>query len=78
MKKLLFLCLFCSLTICFYGQNQYQQTIFLAKTYGNFMFRNQPTKEVLKELKGITDPDMAKTVDFITQTITTRFSQPLT
>ncbi len=72
MKKLLFLCLFCSLTICFYGQSQYQQTIFLAKTYGNFMFRNEPTKEVLKELKGITDPDMVKTVDFITQTITTK------
>lgn len=54
------------------GQNSHQQMIFLAKTYSNFMFRNQPTKEVFKELKAMSDPDMAATVDFITQTITTK------
>ncbi len=72
MKKILSLFLFCCITLSFYGQNSHQQMIFLAKTYSNFMFRNQPTKMVLKELQGITDPDMKATVDFITQTITTK------
>lgn len=72
MKKFLFLSLFCGLAFVAHTQDQHQQILFLAKTYNNFMFRNQPTKEVFKDLKGIKDPNMAATVDFITQTITTK------
>ena len=60
------------MAIGLHAQDNHQLTVFLAKTYDNFMFRNQPTKDVLKELKGITDPEMKATVDFITQTITTK------
>lgn len=69
MKKLLILSLFCGLASGAFAQSQHQQTVFLAKTYNAFMFRNQPTKEVLKELNGISDPEMKATVEFITQTI---------
>ena len=72
MKKHLFILLLCGLAFNTYAQGHHQQTVFLAKTYNNFMFRNQPTKEVLNELKGIKDPDIKSTVDFITQTITTK------
>lgn len=72
MRRFLLLSLFCGMMLGLCGQNSHQQMIFLAKTYSNFMFRNQPTKEVFKELKAMADPDMAATVDFITQTITTK------
>ena len=71
MKKILVFSFLCSLALTFHGQDR-QQTLFLAKTYSNFMFRNQPTKEVFKELKSSRNPDNQATVDFITQTITTR------
>ena len=70
MKRILIISIFCVLAFVSYSQDQRQQMLFLAKTYNNFMFRNQPTKDLLKELKGITDPDMKATADFITQTIT--------
>ena len=72
MKKFLFISIFCGIVFCSNAQIQHQQTMFLAKTYGNFMFRNQPTKEVLKELKGIKESGMEAAVDFITQTITSK------
>lgn len=72
MKKFLLMSLFCGMVLGLYGQDNHQQMIFLAQTYSNYMFRNQPTKEVFKELKAMADPDMAATVDFITQTITTK------
>ena len=72
MKKYLLMSLFCGMVLGLYGQDNHQQMIFLAQTYSNYMFRNQPTKAVFKELKAMTDPDMTATVDFITQTITTK------
>ena len=72
MKKFLIMTLFCGIVLSSFGQDRHQQLMLLAKTYGGFMFRNQPTKEVFKELKGMTDPDLRATVDFITQTITTK------
>ena len=72
MKKYLFLCLLCCVTLCLHSQDSHQSTVFLAKTYSNFMFRNQPTKEVYKELKSLTDTELKTTVDFITQAITTK------
>ena len=71
MKKILVLSLFCGLALTFHGQDR-QQTLFLAKTYNSFMFLTQPTKEVLKELKGMKDTENQVVVDFITQTITTK------
>ena len=72
MKKILLLFLFCGLTSSFYGQDTHQTLILLGKTYDGYMFRNQPTKEVFKELKAIGNTDMEATVDFITQTITSK------
>ena len=72
MKKYLSLFLFCAIALGLHAQDNHQLTVFLAKTYDSFMLRNQPTKEVMKELKGIADPEMKATVDFITQAITTK------
>ena len=38
------------------------------------MFRNQPTKDVLKEIRSIVDADMAPVADFVAQTITPKNS----
>lgn len=72
MKKTLFLCLLTSLFLGLQAQDNHQLTVMLAKTYDSFMFRNRPTKEVMKELKGIADPEMKATVDFIAQAITSK------
>jgi hypothetical protein len=44
----------------------------IAKTYKDFMFRNEADKQVLKELKAGIPDDMAGAVDFIAQTISSK------
>lgn len=63
----------CCLSLSFYAQVQQQsQILSLAKDYHNYMFRNQPTKDVLKEIRSIVDADMAPVADFVAQTPNTR------
>ncbi len=72
MKKLLISCVLSCLSFCFYAQGQQQQILKLAKDYRDYMFRNQPTKEVIKEIRNINDTSLAPTAEFIAQTITTK------
>ena len=75
MKKILITCMLCCLSLSFYAQVQQQsQILSLAKDYHNYMFRNQPTKDVLKEIRSIVDADMAPVADFVAQTITPKNS----
>src|SRR5690349_18821542 len=53
-----------------YGQADNQKLIELGKAYKNFMFRNDPTKEDLKEIKSDIPDDLKTTDEFIIQTLT--------
>lgn len=48
-----------------------QKLIELGKAYKNFMFRNEPDKNFVKDLKSNVPDDLKVTTDFIAQTITT-------
>jgi hypothetical protein len=61
------------LTMLSFGQiTESQKMIELGKAYKDFMFRNEPTKEILKELKSDIPENMKSATDFIVQTITTK------
>ena len=68
------------MTILSFGQNNYNnQLIKLGKSYKDFMFRNEPNKDVIKELKANVPENLKMANDFIVQTITTKnkiLSQP--
>lgn len=49
-----------------------QKMIELGKTYKDFMFRNEPTKEILKEIKSDVPESLKVATDFIVQSITTK------
>ena len=52
MKKTIFTLLTFTMAILSFGQNNYNnQLIKLGKSYKDYMFRNEPNKEFLKELK---------------------------
>jgi hypothetical protein len=56
-----------------FGQvTENQKMIELGKTYKDFMFRNEPTKEVLKEIKSDIPENLKVATEFIVQTITTK------
>jgi hypothetical protein len=64
------------LAICFifsgFGQtNENQKLIDLSKAYKNFMFRNEPPKEFVKELQNDVSENLKSATNFIVQTITT-------
>lgn len=68
---------FTFLTICFhslsFGQiSENQKMIELAKDYKNFMFRNEPTKEILEEIKSNVPENLKITSDFIAEAITSK------
>lgn len=68
---------FTFLAICFhslsFGQiSENQKMIELAKDYKNFMFRNEPTKEILKEIKSNVPENLKTTSDFIAEAITSK------
>jgi len=61
------------LTVLTFGQtNNNEKLIELGKTYKDFMFRNEPTKEVFKEIKENVPENLKMATDFIVQTITTK------
>jgi len=53
-----------------FGQTNNQKRIELGKAYKNFMFRNDPTKEDLKEIKSNVPDSLKIAGEFIIQTIT--------
>lgn len=68
---------FTFLAICFhslsFGQiSENQKMIELAKDYKNFMFRNEPTKEILEEIKSNVPENLKTTSDFIAEAITSK------
>jgi hypothetical protein len=71
MKKILFLLLSFSVSLTGIGQTTNAKLIDLAKAYNNFMFRNEPPKSAIKDLRSDVPDSLKATVDFIAQTITT-------
>lgn len=73
MKKTTLTLLVFFLTFMTFGQiTESQKMIELAKVYKDFMFRNEPTKEILKEIKLDVPDNLKATTEFIIQTITTK------
>ena len=73
MKKAAFTFLGLCLTILTFGQtNNNEKLIELGKHYKDFMFRNEPTKEVFKDMKAGVPENLKTATDFILQTITTK------
>lgn len=72
MKKIALSLLNVFLAVLCYGQaTENLKLIELGNAYKNFMFRNEPPKEFVKELKSASPENLKLTVDFIVQTITT-------
>jgi hypothetical protein len=60
------------LTFFSFGQsNDNSKLIELGKSYKDFMFRNEPTKDLLKEMKNNVPENLKVSTDFIVQAITT-------
>ena len=73
MKKTTLTLLATCLTFLTFGQaTENQKMIELGKTYKDFMFRNEPTKDVLKEIKSDVPENLKVATEFIGQSITTK------
>jgi len=73
MKKTAFTFLGLCLTLLTFGQtNNNEKLIELGKNYKDFMFRNEPTKDVFKDMKANVPENLKTATDFILQTITTK------
>ena len=73
MKKTTLTLLVISLYFWTFGQvTENQKMIELAKAYKDFMFHNEPTKEVLKDIKSDVPANLSTATDFIVQTISTK------
>lgn len=61
------------LTFLTFGQvAENLKMIELGKTYKDFMFRNEPTKEILKDIKSDVPENLKVATEFIVQSITTK------
>ena len=61
------------LSLLTFGQvTESQKMIELGKIYKDFMFRNEPTKDILKDIKSDVPENLKVATEFITQTITTK------
>ncbi len=61
------------LTFLIFGQvPESQKIIELGKTYKDFMFRNEPTKDILREIKLNVPENLRVATEFIVQTISTK------
>lgn len=74
MKKLTIALLTLCTCLTTYAQTDNQELIRLGKAYKNFMFRNDPAKEDLKELKSGMPDHMKTAGEFIIQTLTRAIS----
>lgn len=72
MRKTVLTVLGLCLTVLVFGQaNNNEKIIELGKTYKDFMFRNEPTKDVFKDIKADIPENLKTATEFIVQTITT-------
>lgn len=60
------------LFISFGQENEHQKLIELGKTYSDFMFRKEPTTDILNEVKINVPENLKAATDFIIQSITTK------
>jgi hypothetical protein len=73
MRKITLTFLGLCLTVLAFGQaNNNEKLIELGKMYKDFMFSNEPTKEVFREIKANVPENLKIATDFIVQTITTK------
>ena len=73
MKKTSLTLLALCLTVLTFAQaSENQKMIELGKAYKDFMFRNEPSKDVLKELKTDVPENLSVATEFIVQSITTK------
>lgn len=73
MKKTALTFLGLCLTVLTFGQtNNNMKLVELGKTYKDFMFRNEPNKELFKDIKADVPDNLKTSTDFIVQTITTK------
>lgn len=71
MKRTTLTILMCCLVVLSFGQKSInQKMIELGKAYKDFMFRNDPSKEVIKELKQDVPDNLKVATNFVIQTIT--------
>ena len=73
MKKKTLTLLAISLTFLTFGQmTENQKMVELGKIYKDFMFRNEPTKQVLKDIKVDVPENLKSATEFIAQSISTK------
>ena len=73
MKKTILTLFATFLTFLIFGQvPENQKIIELGKTYKDFMFRNEPTKDILREIKSNVPENLRVATEFIVQTISTK------
>ncbi len=73
MKKTPFLLLMTLIPFLGFAQvTEPEKIIGLAKTYKDFMFRNEPAKQIIKETKSDTPEELKYAAEFIIQAITTK------
>jgi len=70
-KTVLTLLAICFTFFCFGQTNENQKLIDLGKAYKNFMFRNEPPKELVRDLQSNVPDNLKPVANFIVQTITT-------
>jgi hypothetical protein len=72
MKKTTLTLLATCMTFLTFGQvTENQKMIELGKTYKDFMFRNEPTKDILKEIESEIPENLKIATEFVIQSITT-------
>jgi hypothetical protein len=80
MRKLILVLATICFTISTFGQlSENEKLVELGKVYKDFMFRNEPTKEILEAVRNDVQLDLITSNEFIAQTITTKnslFTQP--
>jgi hypothetical protein len=72
MKKALTLFAICMTSLSFAQVTEKQKIIELGKIYKDFMFRNEPTKDVLVDINSEIPENLKVTAEFIGQSITTK------
>lgn len=71
MNKITLTLLGICLTVCSYGQTaENDKLVELGKAYKDFMFRNEPPKDFIKDLQTNVQESLKITTNFIAQTIT--------
>ncbi|MGC4035652.1 MAG: hypothetical protein QM764_06795 [Chitinophagaceae bacterium] len=71
-KSLLTISGLCLIAFTFGQANNNEKLIELGKAYKDYMFRNEPNKEIFKDIQGNVPDNLKTATDFIVQTIKTK------